>query len=209
MVESERQHRHRRGDAAVQGAAAGNMMDITTMNNTAVNNSQIVGAGAAIGSNINVGHQQYLGQRRHPEPGGLQRRQRLDRSDLCLDPLLPGVQRVRSGVADQRQRHQCRRRCGDPGLFAGQQLRGGLQRPEHADLEQADQQFDRWPRRSTPMSTMSAARPACPPAPSATPARSSTTPPTKPHEPAKISTSCRIFHQVRVGIPWGKRECRE
>jgi len=29
-------------------------MDITTMNNTAVKNSQIVGAGAAIGSNINM-----------------------------------------------------------------------------------------------------------------------------------------------------------
>ena len=43
------------GDAAVQGAAGGNMMDITTMNNTMVNNSQIVGSGAAIGSNINVG----------------------------------------------------------------------------------------------------------------------------------------------------------
>jgi hypothetical protein len=43
------------GDAVVQGAAGGNLMDITTMNNTMVNNSQIVGAGASIGSNINVG----------------------------------------------------------------------------------------------------------------------------------------------------------
>jgi len=43
------------GDAAVQGAAGGNMMDITTMNNTAVNNSQIVGTGASIGSDVNVG----------------------------------------------------------------------------------------------------------------------------------------------------------
>ena len=42
------------GDAAVQGTAAGNLMDITTMNNTVVNNSQIVGSNAAIGSNINM-----------------------------------------------------------------------------------------------------------------------------------------------------------
>jgi hypothetical protein len=42
------------GDAAVQGTAAGNLMDITTMNNTAVNSSQIVGPHAAIGSNINM-----------------------------------------------------------------------------------------------------------------------------------------------------------
>jgi hypothetical protein len=40
------------GDVAVQGAAGGNLMDITTMNNTMVNNSQIVGPGAAIGSNV-------------------------------------------------------------------------------------------------------------------------------------------------------------
>ena len=40
------------GDAVVQGAAGGNLMDITTMNNTMVNSSQIVGAGSAIGSNI-------------------------------------------------------------------------------------------------------------------------------------------------------------
>ena len=40
------------GDAVVQGAAGGNLMDITTMNNTRVDNSQIVGPGAAIGSNV-------------------------------------------------------------------------------------------------------------------------------------------------------------
>ena len=42
------------GDAVVQGAAAGNMIDITTMNNTRVQNSQIVGPSAAIDSNINT-----------------------------------------------------------------------------------------------------------------------------------------------------------
>jgi hypothetical protein len=42
------------GDATVTGAAAGNLIDITTMNNTRVKNNQIVGAGASIGSNVNV-----------------------------------------------------------------------------------------------------------------------------------------------------------
>ncbi len=42
------------GDAVVQSAAAGNMIDITTMNNTRVQNSQIVGPAAAIDSNINT-----------------------------------------------------------------------------------------------------------------------------------------------------------
>lgn len=41
-------------NATVAGAAAGNLVDITTMNNTRVKNSQIVGAGASIGSNVNV-----------------------------------------------------------------------------------------------------------------------------------------------------------
>lgn len=42
------------GDAVVQGAAAGNMIDITTMNNTRVQNSQFVGPNAAIDSNVNT-----------------------------------------------------------------------------------------------------------------------------------------------------------
>jgi hypothetical protein len=42
------------GDAVAVGAAAGNLIDITTMNNTRVQNSQIVGPNAAIGSNVNV-----------------------------------------------------------------------------------------------------------------------------------------------------------
>jgi hypothetical protein len=42
------------GDAVVQGAAAGNMIDITTMNNTNVQNRQIVGSNSNIGSNINM-----------------------------------------------------------------------------------------------------------------------------------------------------------
>jgi len=42
------------GDVVGQGAAAGNLLDVITMNNTYVNSSQIVGPGAAIGSNINM-----------------------------------------------------------------------------------------------------------------------------------------------------------
>jgi hypothetical protein len=42
------------GDAVVQSAAAGNMIDITTMNNTRVQNSQIVGPNASIDTNINT-----------------------------------------------------------------------------------------------------------------------------------------------------------
>ena len=42
------------GDAAVQGAAAGNLIDITTMNDTRVQNNQIVGPQAAIGSDIST-----------------------------------------------------------------------------------------------------------------------------------------------------------
>ena len=42
------------GDTAIQGVAAGNLMDITTMNNTAVKNSQVVGPNAAIGSDVNM-----------------------------------------------------------------------------------------------------------------------------------------------------------
>jgi hypothetical protein len=41
-------------DANVSGSAAGNMVDITTMNNTQVKNTQVVGSGASIGSNVNV-----------------------------------------------------------------------------------------------------------------------------------------------------------
>ena len=42
------------GDAMVQSSAAGNMIDITTMNNTRAQNSQMVGPNAAIDTNINT-----------------------------------------------------------------------------------------------------------------------------------------------------------
>jgi len=41
-------------DATVTGAAAGNLIDIITMNNTRMQNSQIVGSSASIGSNVAV-----------------------------------------------------------------------------------------------------------------------------------------------------------
>lgn len=42
------------GNLVAQGAAAGNMIDITTMNNTRVRNNQIVGPQANVGSNISM-----------------------------------------------------------------------------------------------------------------------------------------------------------
>jgi hypothetical protein len=42
------------GDAVGRGSAAGNLLDVTTMNNTYVSNNQNVGYDAAIGSNINM-----------------------------------------------------------------------------------------------------------------------------------------------------------
>ncbi len=41
-------------DVGVHGAAAGNLIDITTMNDTVVQNNQIVGPKANIGSNVNA-----------------------------------------------------------------------------------------------------------------------------------------------------------
>jgi hypothetical protein len=41
-------------DAVATGAAAGNLVDITTMNNTQVKNSQIVGYSGSVGSNVAV-----------------------------------------------------------------------------------------------------------------------------------------------------------
>ena len=41
-------------DVSVDGAAAGNLVDVTTMNNTSVKNSQTVGPNATIASDVNV-----------------------------------------------------------------------------------------------------------------------------------------------------------
>ena len=42
------------GDVNVQGSAAGNLLDVTTMNDTRVNTSQTVGSQASIGSDVNT-----------------------------------------------------------------------------------------------------------------------------------------------------------
>lgn len=42
------------GDVVAQGTAAGNMVDVTTMNDTKVENNQIVGHDATIGSNVSI-----------------------------------------------------------------------------------------------------------------------------------------------------------
>ena len=42
------------GDVVVQGNAAGNLVDVTTMNDTRVTNNQTVGSNATIGSNVAV-----------------------------------------------------------------------------------------------------------------------------------------------------------
>ena len=42
------------GDVVAQGTAAGNLVDVTTMNDTRVNNNQIVGPNATIGSNVAI-----------------------------------------------------------------------------------------------------------------------------------------------------------
>ena len=48
---------------------------------------------------------------------------------------------------------QRRRQCGGSGLGAGQQLRGGFQRPEHADREHGSSTIPARSPTSTPMST--------------------------------------------------------
>src|SRR3954465_8503065 len=42
------------GDVVAQGTAAGNLVDITTMNDTRVNHSQFVGPNATIGSTVAI-----------------------------------------------------------------------------------------------------------------------------------------------------------
>jgi len=42
------------GDVVAQGTAAGNLVDVTTMNDTRVSNNQTVGSNATIGSNVAV-----------------------------------------------------------------------------------------------------------------------------------------------------------
>ena len=130
------------GDAAVQGAAGGNLMDITTMNNTMVNSSQIVGPGASIGSNVITSINNIGGS------VGIQNQAVCNGLSVSTDPTYASTRNYQEcNAADPSTQINATvtNIYGDaaiPGLLARQYLRGGLQCPEHADLEQADQQLD-------------------------------------------------------------------
>ena len=73
------------GDAAVQAGAAGNMVQIMTMNNTTVQNSQIVGSSAAIGSNIEMDVANVWGS------VGIQNQAVCNGASVSTDPVLTSV----------------------------------------------------------------------------------------------------------------------
>ncbi len=73
------------GDAAFQGAAAGNLVDIMTMNNTRVQNSQIVGVDAAIASDMNIGANNIWGS------VGIQNNVLCNGASVSTDPVLTAV----------------------------------------------------------------------------------------------------------------------
>jgi hypothetical protein len=74
------------GDAVAQGSAAGNMIDITTMNNTRVFNSQIVGPQANIGSNVAVDATNVWGS------VGISNQVLCNGASVSTDPILTAVQ---------------------------------------------------------------------------------------------------------------------
>jgi len=74
------------GNAVAQGAAGGNLIDITTMNNTRVDNNQIVGHDAAIGSNINMDVNKVWGS------VGIQSQALCNGASVSTDPILTSVQ---------------------------------------------------------------------------------------------------------------------
>jgi hypothetical protein len=76
------------GDAVAQGSAAGNMIDITTMNNTNVFNKQIVTSNAAIGSNVNVDATNVWGS------VGIQSQALCNGASVSTDPVLTQVASV-------------------------------------------------------------------------------------------------------------------
>ncbi len=74
------------GDVVAQGSAGGNLIDITTMNNTRVMNSQIVGPNANIGSNINLDTNNVWGS------VGIQNQVLCNGASVSTDPVLTAVQ---------------------------------------------------------------------------------------------------------------------
>jgi hypothetical protein len=73
------------GDAAFRGAAAGNLVDITTMNDTVVANRQIVGPNAAVGSNVDAGANNVWGS------VGIQNQVVCNGASVSTDPVLTKV----------------------------------------------------------------------------------------------------------------------
>lgn len=73
------------GDAVAQGTAAGNMVDITTMNDTRVLNNQVVGPQATIGSNVNVDATNVWGS------VGIQNQVVCNGASVSTDPTLTAV----------------------------------------------------------------------------------------------------------------------
>jgi hypothetical protein len=74
------------GDVVAQGSAGGNLIDITTMNNTRVFNSQIVGPNANIGSNINLDTNNVWGS------VGIQNQVLCNGASVSTDPVMTAVQ---------------------------------------------------------------------------------------------------------------------
>jgi hypothetical protein len=74
------------GDAVAQGSAAGNTIDITTMNNTNVFNKQMVSNTANIGSNLNVDFNNVWGT------VGVQNQVLCNGASVSTDPVLTSVQ---------------------------------------------------------------------------------------------------------------------
>ena len=73
------------GDAALQGAAAGNLVDVMTMNNTTVDNHQFVGPNAAIGSNINANMSNVWGS------VGISNQALCNGASVSTDPVLTAI----------------------------------------------------------------------------------------------------------------------
>jgi hypothetical protein len=74
------------GDVVVQGAAGGNLIDITTMNDTTVLNNQNVGPNASVGSNITLGANHVGGSI------GVQNQVICNGASVSTDPVLTAVQ---------------------------------------------------------------------------------------------------------------------
>ncbi len=73
------------GDAVVQGNAAGNLVDVTTMNDTRVFNNQVVGPNATIGSTVAVDVNNVWGS------VGISNQALCNGASVSTDPILTAV----------------------------------------------------------------------------------------------------------------------